>query len=324
MPLTPAFFFYGAMNFRKEFFMEISQLRAVLAIAKTHSFSRAAQELYLSQSTLSLQVAKLEKELGVTLFYRTTRTVHLTEAGEEFVKSAGDILRNIRLLSQNMSAYGGLMRGTLTIGAISSLEAIHFSEMLASFYSLYPSLNIDLQEGGSISLIEMLRSHRIAQAFVVVEDPAQYPDLHFTYLGRDEYHLAVSRLHRLARRKTIELTDLENENLISHQGEHGVSAILNNAFHRAGIEPNVICRSSIPTIGFSLIEAGIGVGFFPAEIFARMPSSGVAELSVTPPLYKNIYLATLAENEFSVLDKTFTSFVTEWYKEQDKASSEEL
>lgn len=302
--------------------MEISQLRAVLAIAKSHSFSRAAQELYLSQSTLSLQVAKLEKELGVTLFYRTTRTVHLTEAGEEFVKSAGDILRNIRLLSQNMSAYGGLMRGTLTIGAISSLEAIHFSEMLASFYSLYPSLNIDLQEEGSITLIEMLRSHRIAQAFVVVDDPALYPDLHFTYLGRDEYHLAVSRLHRLARRKTVEIADLENENLITHQGANGINAILDNAFQHAGVEPNVICRSSIPTIGFSLIEAGIGVGFFPAEIFSRMPSSGVAELSVTPPLYKNIYLATLAENEFSVLDKTFTDFVCEWYKDQGEASAE--
>lgn len=302
--------------------MEISQLRAVLAIAKSHSFSRAAQELYLSQSTLSLQVAKLEKELGVTLFYRTTRTVHLTEAGEEFVKSAGDILRNIRLLSQNMSAYGGLMRGTLTIGAISSLEAIHFSEMLASFYSLYPSLNIDLQEEGSITLIEMLRSHRIAQAFVVVDDPALYPDLHFTYLGRDEYHLAVSRLHRLARRKTVEISDLENENLITHQGANGINAILDNAFQRAGVEPNVICRSSIPTIGFSLIEAGIGVGFFPAEIFSRMPSSGVAELSVTPPLYKNIYLATLAENEFSVLDKTFTDFVCEWYKDQGEATAE--
>ena len=302
--------------------MEISQLRAVLAIAKSHSFSRAAQELYLSQSTLSLQVAKLEKELGVTLFYRTTRTVHLTEAGEEFVKSAGDILRNIRLLSQNMSAYGGLMRGTLTIGAISSLEAIHFSEMLASFYSLYPSLNIDLQEEGSITLIEMLRSHRIAQAFVVVGDPSLYPDLHFTYLGRDEYHLAVSRLHRLARRKTVEIADLENENLITHQGANGINAILDNAFQRAGVEPNVICRSSIPSIGFSLIEAGIGVGFFPTEIFSRMPSSGVAELPVTPPLYKNIYLATLAENEFSVLDKTFTDFVCEWYQEQHEASAE--
>ena len=84
----------------------------------------------------------------------------------------------------------------------------------------------------------------------------------------------------------------------------------------------MICRSSIPTIGFSLIEAGIGVGFFPAEIFSRMPSSGVAELSVTPPLYKNIYLATLAENEFSVLDKTFTDFACEWYKDQGEASAE--
>ena len=194
--------------------------------------------------------------------------------------------------------------------------------MLASFYSLYPSLNIDLQEEGSITLIEMLRSHRIAQAFVVVDDPALYSDLHFTYLGRDEYHLAVSRLHRLARRKTVEIADLENENLIMHQGANGINAILDNAFRRAGVEPNVICRSSIPTIGFSLIEAGIGVGFFPAEIFSRMPSSGVAELSVTPPLYKNIYLATLAENEFSVLDKTFTDFVCEWYKDQGEASAE--
>ena len=299
--------------------MEISQLRAVLTIAKTHSFSRAAQELYLSQSTLSLQVAKLEKELGVTLFYRTTRTVHLTEAGEEFVKSAGDILRNIRLLSENMSAYGGLMRGTLTIGAISTLKAIHFSEMLASFYSLYPSLNIDLQEGGSVSLIEMLRSRRISQAFVAVGDPSQYPDLHLTYLGRDEYHLAVSRLHRLAKRKSIALRDLEKENLITHQAEHSISGILENAFHAVGIEPNIICRSSIPTISFSLIEAGIGVGFFPAELFSRMPSSDVAELPLEPPLYKNIYLATLAENEFSVLDKTFTDFVNQWYQEKSES-----
>ena len=157
---------------------------------------------------------------------------------------------------------------------------------------------------------------------MVVDDPALYPDLHLTYLGRDEYHLAVSRLHRLARRKTVEIADLENENLITHQGANGINAILDNAFQRAGVEPNVICRSSIPTIGFSLIEAGIGVGFFPAEIFSRMPSSGVAELSVTPPLYKNIYLATLAENEFSVLDKTFTDFVCEWYKDQGEASAE--
>ena len=300
--------------------MEISQLRAVLAIAKTHSFSRAAQELYLSQSTLSLQVAKLEKELGVTLFYRTTRTVHLTEAGEEFVKSAGDILRNMRLLSQNMAAYGGLMRGTLTIGSISSLEKIQFSEMLASFYSTHPSLNIDLQESGSLNLVDMLRSHKIAQAFLALDDPDSYPDLNLVRLGRDEYHLAVSRVHRLARRRVVDLSELENENFITHQPEHNANIIIRRACMELGFEPNVICRSSIPTIAFSLIGAGIGVGFFPSEIFSRMPNSNVAELMLKKPLYKTIYLATLKDSEHSVLDKTFTDFVVRWYGEQKHIS----
>lgn len=295
--------------------MEISQLKAVLAIAKAHSFSRAAQELYLSQSTLSLQVAKLEKELGVSLFYRTTRTVHLTEAGEEFIKKAEDILRSMRLLSQNMAAYGGLMRGTLTIGAITTLEKIHFSEMLASFYSLYPSLNINISENGALNLVEMLRSRQIAQAFLALDDPADYPDLQLTLLGQDEYHVAVSRVHRLARRKSIDLAELKDENFISHQPHHSITSIFTKACAKAGFTPQIICQSAVPTIGFSLIGAGIGIGFFPSEVFQRMPNTGVAEIPLTTPIYKNIYLATLAENEFSVLDRTFTNFVCQWYKE---------
>ena len=301
--------------------MEISQLKAVLAIAKAHSFSRAAQELYLSQSTLSLQVAKLEKELGVSLFYRTTRTVHLTEAGEEFIRDAEDILRSMRLLSQNMAAYGGLMRGTLTIGTITSLEKIHFSEMLASFYSLYPSLNIDIQENSALNLVDLLRSRQIAQAFLALDDPKNYPDLSLTLLGRDEYHLAVSRVHRLARRKSVDLAELKDENFISHQSQHAITGIINQACEKRGFTPKVICQCSVPTIGFSLIDAGIGVGFFPSEIFSRMPNTGITEVTLSTPIYKNIYLATLAENDFSVLDRTFTDFVCQWYKEQGQDTS---
>ena len=301
--------------------MEISQLKAVLAIAKAHSFSRAAQELYLSQSTLSLQVAKLEKELGVSLFYRTTRTVHLTEAGEEFIRDAEDILRSMRLLSQNMAAYGGLMRGTLTIGTITALEKIRFSEMLASFYSLYPSLNIDIQENSALNLVEMLRSRQISQAFLALDDPKNYPDLNLTLLGRDEYHLAVSRVHRLARRKSVDLAELKDENFISHQPQHAITGIISQACEKHGFTPKIICQCSVPTIGFSLIDAGIGVGFFPSEIFTRMPNTGIAEVPLSTPVYKNIYLATLTENDFSVLDRTFTDFVCQWYKEQGQDTS---
>ena len=101
--------------------MNLLQLKYVLAVEKYRNFSVAADSCYLSQSSLSQQITNLEKELGVRLFNRTTRTILITEAGKEFITQAKAILHSVDILEQTMHSYSGLLRGTINVGAISSL-----------------------------------------------------------------------------------------------------------------------------------------------------------------------------------------------------------
>lgn len=169
--------------------MEIHQLRYVLAVAHTCSFSLAAEKCFVSQSTLSQQISKLEKELQVKLFSRNTRSVTLTEAGSEFVQQASGIMLAFDKLEQSMLGYNGLLKGTLNLGAITSLEKIDFSNMIAIFFALHPNLHLNIMHGGSYELIDALRARTIDLAFCSLAHPEQYPDISFEPLGHDEYHL---------------------------------------------------------------------------------------------------------------------------------------
>ena len=118
--------------------MEIHQIKYALEVAYTRSFSLAAEKCYVGQSTLSQQVSKLEKELHVKLFSRNTRSVSLTEAGTEFVQRASIIIRELEQLEQSMQGYSGLLKGTLSLGAITSLGSIDFSNMITIFSPCIP------------------------------------------------------------------------------------------------------------------------------------------------------------------------------------------
>ena len=119
--------------------MDLQQMEYVLAVAKYRNFTLAAESCFISQSSLSLQISKLEKELGVRLFDRTTRSIRITQAGQAFVQQAAEILQGSDRLRQTMSDYSGLLRGTINIGAITALEKIGFSDLIADFYARYPS-----------------------------------------------------------------------------------------------------------------------------------------------------------------------------------------
>ena len=106
--------------------MELYVMRYVLAVAEQENFSLAAQACHVGQPALSQQIAKLEKELGITLFHRNSRGAVLTEAGEAFVTRAREILQLSEALESEMSVYAGLCKGTLNLGVITSLQCIDF------------------------------------------------------------------------------------------------------------------------------------------------------------------------------------------------------
>ena len=133
--------------------MEMHQLHYVIAVAKHKHFTRAAEEINVGQSGLSQQIAKLENELGVKLFDRTSRTVLPTPAGAEFIQFAQEILSQSEIAKLHMDAHAGLLKGTLSIGTITYLTHIDFGSMIASFHAKYPGLFLNIRQAGSVKLI---------------------------------------------------------------------------------------------------------------------------------------------------------------------------
>lgn len=189
--------------------MNFHQMECVLAVARYKSFSIAAESCYLSQSSLSQQISNLEKELGTRLFNRSTRNIQITEAGKAFVELATGILHDCNLLQQKMFSYSNMLCGTINIGAITSLEKLHFSDLIAEFYSDYPNLTVNVLRGDSIYLLESLEKSNIDVAFLTRPTIQGYPNLDFQTVGCDEYVLVVPENHPLSHKRWSILRNLK-------------------------------------------------------------------------------------------------------------------
>ena len=297
--------------------MEIHQIKYVLAVAYTRSFSLAAERCFVSQSTLSQQISKIEKELHVKLFSRNTRSVSLTEAGNEFVQRASAITRDLEQLEQSMLSYNSLLKGTLSLGAITSLGSIDFSNMLAIFFAMHPNLHLNIIHGGSYELIEALRAKRIELVFCAIPDVSRYPDIHFESLGQDEYHLIVSTRHPFAKVGIVDLAETKDERFIFQHEDQSMSDVCLTACQQAGFTPNIICRNRNSTLTFHLVRSGLGIAFLPAEEIPAYGIDGVAQVRLKKPIRKNIVFGFLHNEKPSNLVAASTRFFHEWYQQKD-------
>ena len=118
--------------------MEMHQLEYVLAVAKYNNFTRAAEEIRTSQSSLSQQIGKLENELGISLFMRTTRSVQLTPAGAEFVTHAKRIMAEVAKARLCINEYVSIEKGNLTLGVIAVVGHSNIPKLIVSFQNNFP------------------------------------------------------------------------------------------------------------------------------------------------------------------------------------------
>jgi LysR family hydrogen peroxide-inducible transcriptional activator len=132
--------------------MELRQLLYAVRIAEEQSFSKAAEKLHLAQPSLSQQIAKLERELGIILFERSTNTLKLTYAGERFFESAVKILDQVEQLKKEMEDVAELKRGTLTVGSLPITGTHILPLVLPIFKKNYPGVEVKLIEEATRTL----------------------------------------------------------------------------------------------------------------------------------------------------------------------------
>ena len=124
--------------------MEIHQLQYAVAVAKYKSFTQAANAINISQPSLSLQINKLEEELGIKIFERTTRTVRLTPAGTDFIKHALRILSEVEQAKQTVQEHLSTSRGYIKVGLFPVISHYQLTTTISQFQKNYPGIKLTL------------------------------------------------------------------------------------------------------------------------------------------------------------------------------------
>ncbi|KPV59129.1 transcriptional regulator [Paenibacillus sp. A3] len=247
--------------------MELRQLQYALQIAIEKNFSRAAEKLHIAQPSLSQQLSKLEKELGVLLFQRTTNSVEVTYAGTRFVEKAQKILDMVEQLKQEMEDISQMRKGKLVVGSLPITGAHVLPLVLPVFQERYPEIDIVLVEE-TTSNLEQLTANGQAD-ISLLSLPLIDDSLDYEPIIEEEIVLAVPPQHPLAARlaeggsKTVDIEELQEEPFIALKRGQGFRQIAIELCNDAGFSPNIVFESSNIETVQSLVAAGMGIAFIP-------------------------------------------------------------
>jgi DNA-binding transcriptional LysR family regulator len=267
--------------------MELRQLEYFVAVAEECHFTRAARRLHVAQSGLSASIRLLERELGASLFVRSTRQVELTPAGRALLIEARRALSATDAARDAVAAVQGLVRGSLAIGSLQCLHVVHLPAVLARFLAAHPGLEIRLRQGGSGELIEQVRAGRLDLAFV--SRPARCPDdVVVGPLAREPLVLACAPEHPFAARAQVELVELRAEQFVDFHPDWGTRDLVDNALDAAGVERRVALEVTDVHSLLDLVTFGLGVALVPQSFAAKTDRVRFVGLAGTVPAWETV------------------------------------
>jgi LysR family hydrogen peroxide-inducible transcriptional activator len=257
--------------------MELHQLRYVVAVAREGSFTKAADSLYLAQPSLSVQVRKLEQELGVRLFQRRGRGVALTAAGEAFLRHAERALFEIGEAGKRAEEIRELRGGRVGIGVLPSVGARLLPDVLARFTQRHPNIEVVLvEENQSVELERMVQEGRLDLALIRMPGPRQ--GLSARTLAREPMVALVPPGHRLEGRPEVPLGELANERFVGLTAGTGLRELMDQTCARVGFTPRVVVETGQLAVVWGMVNAGIGVSVLPRlAVACESPSVPLAE-----------------------------------------------
>jgi LysR family hydrogen peroxide-inducible transcriptional activator len=260
--------------------MELFQIRYFVAAARHLHFSRAAEELYVAQPSLSQQIARLEKELGVPLFHRRGRRVSLTDAGKALLPVAERLLEQAEEARRVVQQVAGLERGRLSLCALPALDQHLLPPWLARFRREHPGVEVRVRE---------LRPARaVAQAVTAgqadlgfVHLPCEAVGLEVRPLLEDPFALVVPEAHPFAGRPSVALAEAAGEEWVWVHEAQAAAHPLYAACLAAGFTPRIVCESGSAQGVLALVAAGLGIALLPR--LAIEPRAGTRVVPLAKP-----------------------------------------
>jgi DNA-binding transcriptional LysR family regulator len=274
--------------------MDVNQIQAFAAIARTGNFSRAADALHRSQPAISRRIDQLTQELGAPLFERIGNQVMLTEAGTTLLPYAEAMLAAAKEGTEAVRALRGDDFGRLSLALVGTLANAAFTNMLRGFKKRHPNVRVDVQTANSREVGELVRRGDAALGLRYLSDNS--PGIVSETVIREKLIVVCSREHRLANRRTLRPRHFTGERWVAFRTGNAKEAFvqfLNRKLAAAGIDaPDVIIIDSL-TAQKRLVEANFGIALLAESGIEEEIRSGTLKKLSVPALEASIPVSVI-------------------------------
>jgi len=289
--------------------ISLRQLQVFEAVARLLSYTRAAEEMYLSQPTVSMQIKKLESDIGLPLTEQIGKKISLTEAGTAFYQASRDILGTLGRFEMLVDDQKGLRTGQLRIAVVTT--ANYFApRLLGKFCQAYPGIKVSLEVTNREHILDRM-NHNMDDLYLIGKPP-ESSELEFQpYLANPMVVVAPAD-HKLAKKKTIPLSDIADETFIMRERGSGTRIAVEQKFADAGLDLKVGMELGNNESIKQGITGGLGIAVLSLH---TLTSGDMNELTVLDvqgfPISWQWYVGHPRGKRLSIIARTFIDFMYE-------------
>lgn len=278
---------------------------ALQKIIELGSFTKAAEALGYTQSSVSQMIASLENELAIKLLTRSRTGVKLTIEGAALYPYIERSIISYRAMQEKANEIKGLETGIIRVGTISSITCHWMPMLIKGFQEIYPKVQFLFHQGDYTTIPEWIRTGAVDFGFVA---PAAAPDLKTISIKSGEMLAVLPSTHPFADRASIPLKELTKDPFILLEEGHFSEPI--NAFHEAGLEPNIKYTIHDDYAIMTMVEAGLGVSIL-AELMLRRTNFHITCLPIEPPVYRCLAIGYKDKDSLPIASKYFIEYLNE-------------
>jgi len=272
--------------------MDLHQLRVFQAAVKSGGFTRAGEELHLSQSTVSQHIKLLEEELGCPLFMRVGKRVLVTESGSVLLQYAERIFRDLKNAEMAIREMNSLKRGTVRFGVGPTTLIYRLPHVLRDYQRRFPDIELIVLSGTTEFLLGALKSQHLDLAIVMQTGPQ--PGLTLTPLGHEEMVIVLNSEHPMANKRTLAPDELASLRFILYEKKTAMQNLIDRFFDSLGVAPAITMEVENNEAIKSLVRVGLGASILPLCAISKESSDGTLRILRIKgkPLVRHLSLAS--------------------------------
>lgn len=294
--------------------MDTQRCREFVVLAQTCNYLQAADQLFISQSSLSKHIKALERELGVELFSRTTRRVQLTERGRVFLPFARKLASTAHDAEVALADAADNDRRIIDIGSIPVMVPYGITALLHGFERNHKNVRLRIAEGDADRLKAMLRNRELDLAFIrewdgnanLDGDEAEFTTAEF---AQDRLAAVLPSGHPLAMRQSIRLSELANDEFLLLPSGTVMDALIMDACAVEGFVPEVRYRGTRAENIIDLVSRGMGVSLLMRTPAAYLARTAVSIVELEEPIVTKVKVYRLRDREPSPDVRAFLDYV---------------